>query len=665
MYFKTTYLILMFIILLVFTFQSGRGSDIGNSGEGDGSSNKSPESYITFENIGHISYYRNENQLQKIARLEKAGKFKDLIKTLENYVSNFGITNFRRDSGLLWKLAQLYEKTKQTAKAKWLYRLILKHTDKGIEYVKKYYDSIAKNDKEYYVPIDYYYKLIEYRKQIDTLRPARGKLNNMGTSVNSDYEDYGPAINNKNNLMIFTSKRNREDQLKGVKINEDLYWTEEKDGSWTDAQPLENINTKFNEGSPCLSKNAEKLYFIRCKTPQGHGNCDIYVAENQGKNTWGNVQNLGKKVNSRAWDSHPSLSHTGDTLFFASDRLSGFGGIDIYYTYKDESGNWTQAQNVGPTINTQDNDLSPFYHPKHKVLYFSSKGHMLNYGNYDIYKSYHEHGSWTEPNNIGPIVNGEGNEYYFTIDAKSKKLFYTRSEKKDIKNLDLYSFPLPMEAKPTARTVLKGSLENKETGESFQGIVSVIDMEKGVEVTPKYMRPDGSFAFDLIDDRKYLLTIQGKEFFRIEKELDLDGDTSVNMETSSINFLRLQFESIEFKTGSAEILPKMENDLDKLMNYVLDNPNMRLKVSGHTDSRGDPELNLKLSQNRANAIKQYLINKGKITSSRIKAKGYGSKKPIIKDADSEEDHQKNRRVEFEILKSEDEVNPYKNAPGAN
>lgn len=665
MNFKPTYLALMPLLLLVFAFKAGHGLGMVNSGKGDDDSQKSSDPYITFDNIGQISYYRNENQLEKIARLEQEGKFLDLIQVLENYISNFGITNFRRDSDLLWKLAQLYEKTKQTAKAKWLYRLILKHTDKGIEYVQNYYDSIAKNDKEYYVPIDYYYELIEYRQQIDTLRPARGKLNNMGSNVNSEYEDYGPALNNSNNLMIFTSKRNREEQLDRVKINEDLYWTEKKDGYWTEAQPLENINTQYNEGSPCLSKNAEKLYFIRCKTPDGYGNCDIYVAENQGKNEWGNVQNLGKKVNSRAWDSHPSLSHTGDTLFFASDRLSGFGGIDIYYTYKDKRGNWTRAQNLGPTINTQDNDLSPFYHPKHKVLYFSSRGHVLNYGNYDIYKSYYKGGSWSEPKNIGPIVNGEGNEYYFTIDAESKKLFYTRSEKENIKDLDLYSFPLPMEAKPTARTVLKGSLKNKETGESFNGIVSVIDIEKGVEVAPKYMRPDGSFAFDLIDNRKYLLTVQGKDFFRIEKELDLDGDTSINMETSSINFLRLQFESIEFKTGSAKILPKMKEDLNKLMDYVLDNPGMRLKISGHTDSRGDPKLNLELSQKRADAIKQYLVDNGNIKPSRIKAKGYGSKKPIIENADSEEDYQKNRRVEFEILKSEDQANPYKNAPGAN
>ena len=615
--------------------------------------------YIEFDNIGKVGYYRDNKQLKKIDKLDENDQYKELLRTLEEYVSKFGIKNFHIDTELIWRLAQLNEKFGRMKKAKWLYRLILRHSDKSRKYVKKYYDSLAQDDQPSYVPIDYYYKLIEHRKQVDTLRPPKGELSNMGPYINSKYEDYGPALNNDNNILIFTSKRNRQEQLNRTKINENLYWSRlNENGSWTEAKPLENVNTKYNEGSPCLSKDGEELYFIRCKTPEGYGSCDIYVAENQGENKWGNVKNLGPNVNGKFWDSHPSLTPDGDTLFFASDRLDGFGGIDIYYTYRNEKGNWVEAKNVGPVINTNDNDLSPFFHRNNNVLYFSSRGHYLNFGDYDIYKAYFEDGHWTEPVNIGPIVNGEGKEHYFTIDSESERLFYSRSEKSNIEDLDLYSFPLPMKAKPKARTVLKGSLESKSTGEAFDGIVSVIDLEKGVEVAPKYLKPDGSFAFDLISNRKYLLVVQGKDFFRIEKELNLKGDTSLNMQASSVNFLRLQFESIEFKTNSAEILPKMKEDLDKLLDYILDNPSMRLKISGHTDSRGDPQHNLELSRKRAKAIKEYLVEKGGIDPSRITAKGYGSKKPIIKDANTEKEYRKNRRVEFEIQKPDEAKNPY-------
>ena len=196
--------------------------------------------------------------------------------------------------------------------------------------------------------------------------------------------------------------------------------------------------------------------------------------------TWGNVHNLGKQVNSNAWDSHPSLSLTEDTLYFASDRLGGFGLSDIYYTVKNKKGEWQKARNLGPIINTRNNDVSPFYHHLHNVLYFSSSGQNLNFGGFDIYKSYKSEGGWwKEPQNIGPLINGPGSEFYFTIDKKSQNLYYARSTENNISNLDLYSFPLPMEAQPLAITKFTGKLTNEDTGLPYYGVVSVIDLENG------------------------------------------------------------------------------------------------------------------------------------------------------------------------------------------
>jgi outer membrane protein OmpA-like peptidoglycan-associated protein len=321
---------------------------------------------------------------------------------------------------------------------------------------------------------------------------------------------------------------------------------------------------------------------------------------------------------------------------------------DIWYSYKDKGGKWSKAQNAGPTINTRNNELSPFYHPTYNLLYFSSNGHLLNFGEFDIFKSAYTKQGWTEPKNIGPLVNGTGSEFYFTIDSESKDLYYAKSKETDLKNMDLYSFPLPMEAQPTANTRFKGSLVDSLSGNPMQGIVSIIDMDQGIEVAPKYLRSDGSFEFDLINKNNYLLIIQGDAFFRISELFFLDGDTEFHRKASPIKS-KLKFESLEFANGKADILEVMYDDLDKIMNFLLDNPEFNLKISGHTDSDGTEVINQELSQKRADAIREYLLDHGYIDPSRIEAIGYGSSKPIVKE-ETAADKKINRRVEFEILK---------------
>jgi outer membrane protein OmpA-like peptidoglycan-associated protein len=320
---------------------------------------------------------------------------------------------------------------------------------------------------------------------------------------------------------------------------------------------------------------------------------------------------------------------------------------DIYYSVKDKKGNWIRALNAGPIVNTVQSEVSPFFHHTYNVLYFSSNGHPLNFGEFDIYKSNRVQNGWTEPKNTGPLVNGVGSEYYFTIDSKSKNLYYARSVEDDLKNLDLHSFPVPMEAQPLAITQLKGSLQNPD-GKPLKGIVSIIDLDEGVEVAPKFIRDDGTFDFSLINKRNYLLIIQGDEFFRIEELFFLDGDREINKIGEPIES-KIAFESLEFENGKANILPDMHKDLDKIANFLIDHPNLHLKISGHTDSDGKEESNLKLSQARADAIRNYLILEFQIDDSRIEAIGYGSSRPITQEL-TDDHKQLNRRVEFEISK---------------
>src|SRR5690606_7962657 len=221
-------------------------------------------------------------------------------------------------------------------------------------------------------------------------------------------------------------------------------------------------------------------------------------------------------------------------------------------------------------------------------------------------------------------------EYYFTIDSESNELFYARSDENDIENLDLYTFPVPMGAQPTAVARLKGSLTNAQTKKPFTGIVSVIDMDKGVEVAPKFLRDDGSFDFELINKRNYLLIIQGDDFFRIEEFFYMDGNMEIHRETDPIES-KIAFASLEFENGKADILAAMHEDLDKLANFLIDHPDLTLHISGHTDSQGREDSNLRLSQARADAIKAYLIYRFKIDAARITATGYGSAKPLVEE----------------------------------
>ena len=601
-----------------------------------------------FKNVNRIPLYYNKNASEKILKFEEQKNWEELFPVLEDYIRNFAIQNFYKDTYWLWRFAKLTELYGKHEDAIALYQLVLKHhrQDIDIESIEIYYDSLTQNDRDYFVPLDYYYELVEYRKEVDTLRPPRGVLLNMGANVNSNYSDYGPTLSINNDLMLLTSKRNIVVRDFSEVENEDLFFSKNSDGFWEESKPLTEVNTPYNEGSGCLSKDGQTLYFARCDAPNVYGNCDIFSAKRQEDGSWGNITNLGINVNSIAWDSHPSLSHGDDTLFFASDRIGGFGLSDIYFTTKDSEGNWTTAQNVGPYINSRANEVSPFYHPRFDILYFSSNGHLLNFGEFDIFKSNWQDTRWGEPKNIGPLVNGTGSEFYFTIDSDSRNLYYAHSAETDLKNLDLFSFPLPMAAQPGATATVTGTLVDNVTREPFKGIVSIIDLNSGIEVAPKFLRPDGSFEFNLINNQNYLLILQGEEFFRIEEVFFLDGDANFDLMTDHISS-KMKFESIEFEVEKADILPSMYGDLNKIVNFLLDNPDFTLKIGGHTDSHGTPEFNLDLSKRRAEAIQSFIVDFGGIEMERVGAEGYGNTQPIVEEV-TEDDKKLNRRVEFEI-----------------
>jgi flagellar motor protein MotB len=621
-----------------------------------------PDATPDFPNINRLPYFQDKKALRAIAKAEKRKNWTAARNLLEAYVGQFGIENFYKNTNMLWRLGQLWEKAGNDSRAKVYYSLALKHRRQDLKKVQLYYDSLERKDADLYVPLKTYYDIVEYRKNIATFRPPKGVYTSMGNVINSPSEDYGPTLSADADQLIFTSKRKR----RGINnvVDEDLYTARFENGVWTEAEALPKpINSPYNEGSACISKDGKTLYFARCECPTCHGNCDLYVSTFK-DGQWSVPKSLGANVNSTAWDSQPTLSPGEDTLYFASDRLGGFGLSDIWYTVKQKNGQWSRALNMGPTVNTRESEVSPFYHPLYHVLYFSSRGQLLNFGDFDIYKTYRVRGRWQEPINIGPLVNGKGSEYYFTIDADSKLLYYARSEEKDMKNLDLYSFPLPMEAQPLATTHVEGSLIDSVSSKPLNGIVSIIDTDNGIEVASKYLRDDGSFDFDLIEGSHYVMLIQSPDFFSVEKSFALQGDTVMKLMTNSIDYrIPLVFKNIEFDQDKATIRANMQPILDRIAVFMVDHPTFRLSISGHTDSKGDPDFNMTLSQDRAEAIRKYIEQKGKLKPNRIESMGYGSTQPLKEEATAE-DARTNRRVEFRLIKPEGDAGSKKEAGGS-
>ncbi|TAE04070.1 MAG: OmpA family protein [Bacteroidetes bacterium] len=609
---------------------------------------------LYFHNIGKISYYYDKNKISLLNKYQRERNWESMLPVLYDYVCHFGTENFYDPTSMdiLWQLGRVSEYMEKMELTKEVYRYILKHYRGDLQKALKRYDSLSKFDKDLYVDLAKYYDLVDLRKHIDTLKPPQSVFTSMGETLNSPYEEYGLTISGNDDELIYTSRRDiNESVVEGQsKLNENLYFSRKTaDDEWENTKALNSINTAYNEGSPCLSKDGKTLIFARCFSPDGLGNCDLYICQRIADTTWSEPINLGEKINSYAWDSHPSLSISGDTLFFSSDRRGGFGGTDIYFSVKNENGEWTDSKNLGPMINTKSNEVSPFMHAKHNVLYFSSDGHLVNFGRFDIYKTYFYKNHWTEPKNVGPLVNTKGSEFYFAIDALSKKLFYARSQEEEPDNLDLYSFPLPMEAQPLAVVRFTGRIVEEATGEVFEGIVSMIDLDENIEIAPKYLREDGSFQFDLINNKRYMLMVQGENFFRIEEIFYLNGEKNLNLSAKSIK--SISFESIQFENGKADLLPSMENDLHLLVSFLVDNPDFKLKITGHTDSGGDQNFNLKLSQKRADAIKDYIISYGRLEKTRVLAIGLGSQ--ASQQEQTEEQRRLNRRVEFKILRKED------------
>ena len=413
------------------------------------------------------------------------------------------------------------------------------------------------------------------------------------------------------------------------------------------------FNKNNNEGGATLSADNKNMYFTICKNDGGDLlNCDIWYSYFS-KGVWAEIKNAGIAINGKnTWESQPSLSSDGKTLYFASSREGGFGELDIWKSIKDAKGNWAPPENLGPEINTKGSEKSPFFHSDGKTLYFSSTGHQ-GFGGYDIYFSkLEEDNVWQKPKNIGFPINSEKDDLGFFVSTDGKSGYFASDKIKGVGGWDIYSFPLYKEARPERVVFVSGELRNEKNEVITDAQVEIKNTRtkevKNIDVdslTGKYV---AVVAFN--DDQLITVKKEGKAFTSqylstTDTTLNIPKKLDIKMEEIKVG-KAYKINNINFGTNSYLINKSTLDIVEELTTYLKENPTIKIAIHGHTDNVGDASSNLKLSNDRAKIVQDLLILSD-INAERLSFKGFGATKPIAPNT-NEKGRALNRRTEFLI-----------------
>jgi len=529
-----------------------------------------------------------------------------------------------------------------------------KYQDAGINF-QKYIDLNAES------PI----KLNAAKKALEIIdfamyqleHPVPFDLVNLGSNVNSVNDEYLPAITADEQTLVITVCRPRDDNTiaQGNNLEEDFYISHKTDGIWSKAENMgAPLNTHGNEGAQCISPDGQQIYFTACNRDDGYGSCDIYSTHKIG-NAWTIPVNLGEAVNTARWESQPSISADGKSLYFASAREGGKGGMDLWKTIMSEDGKWALPVNLGDSINTRYDDVSPFIHPDNQTLYFASDG-RLGMGGKDIfYSRKNAMGEWGRPVNIGYPINTFADEINMVVNAKGNLAYFSSNKPGGIGRLDLYSFELYPQARPLAVNYMKGKVFDSETMRKLEARFELINLETGEVVVQSKSDPiTGEFLVCLPVDKNYALNISKDGYLFYSENFALAGNHSeMKPYLKDLPLKPIQIgasvvlKNIFFETDKFELKPESKIELGKLLALLKQNPRMKIEISGHTDNVGNEKYNLILSENRARSVYDYLIGNG-LTAIRLTYKGYGWSKPIETN-DTETGRANNRRTEFKVV----------------
>lgn len=479
----------------------------------------------------------------------------------------------------------------------------------------------------------------------------------MSAPMNEFHLQYFPVLAGDQKSIIFTAQESPEGRAD--KPDEDMYIAYWENDNWTEPEEIsKNINTIRNEGTCSISADGRMMVFTACERADNFGKCDLYLSTKVGEE-WSEPINLGPSVNTAEWESQPSLSADGKTLYFVSGRPGGYGRRDIWVSRMGTDGIWGEAQNLGPTINTAWDELSPFIHVNGQTLYFSSDGH-IGLGGYDIFTSEKKEGRWSEPKNMGYPLNTFQDQVGLFITTDGKKGYYS-VEEQDLTEAAsylssiLHVFDVPEEAQPEVKSnYISGIVYDAQTQAPLEATIELYDLTANeIKESLNSDAVDGGYLIVLNEGANYGLEVrsQGYAF----KSLTFNYELEENPQPLSLDIpldpitqgTIFRLNNIFFASNSYELEASSKAELDELVKFMQENPTVRGEISGHTDDRGSHEENMTLSLNRAQSVYDYLTQNG-IEASRLEFQGYGETQPDVPN-DSDENRALNRRIEFKVL----------------
>ncbi len=539
----------------------------------------------------------------------------------------------------------------------------------------KYQQSVSYLAKAYYETGQYekakeYYNLFPQKTAAAVRRcdialklkanPIPFDPQNMGENINTEYDDYWPNISADGQTFSTTVLVGKlQGQRQSYTDQEDIYRSEKGlDGKWKKTEEVGSpIKTTKNEGSQSYSLDGRYMFFVACDRKNSLGGCDIYYSINDGAG-WTEPINPGEPLNSKNWESTPSFSSEGNEIFFSSNRKGGIGGQDIWKCDVSQNADGTlvfsNPTNLGENINTMKDERSPFIHPDNQTLYFSSEG-WPGMGKFDVFFSRKDaYGKWSLAENMGYPLNTHRSEIGFVVNSVGDKVYFSSNGlDQNGRGMDIYEADLDERLRPQKVDFFIGKVVDDETDAPLEADIKLCNTKNEKVISQsKSNRYTGKCILRVpATGDEYAYTASAQGYMPLNEKID-ESDTN----TGEIHQIRLKkagaganivLNNVFFDTNSYDLKEESKFELNQIVKFMQANPDIRIRFEGHTDSQGSRALNTKLSDNRAQSVKKYVVSQG-IDASRIEAKGFGPDRPVA-DNETEEGRAQNRRTEMVVL----------------
>jgi len=473
--------------------------------------------------------------------------------------------------------------------------------------------------------------------------PYRVDLKNLGDHINTPFYENRGWLDASGQQLFFTRR--------GVN-DEDIYVSNKKsDGTFDLSEPVSlEINTASNEGGSSVSGNGKLLFFTACDRADSRGSCDIYVSEKMANGRFGTPQNLDPIINSPWWESQPSISSDGKTMYFLSNRPGGYGGWDIWKSVHLPSG-WSIPENLGPTINTRYDEASPFAHPDGRTLYFASAGHP-GFGAKDVFVSHLTDSGWNKPMNLGSPINNAMDQSGIWISTDGKSGIITSDDAPNFGKTDLFSFDVPEPFRPWPTQWNRFKFIDAQTQAPISVLLNINEPISRTNYFNGFTKPNGGAEIICVPSEKtFSIHAEAPGYLFFSGQFaPTQSEMTVALEPLQVGKM-VSLTNIFFESNSDSILPASDSEIVVLARFLKSNPQLRVEIQGHTDAIGKKDANQKLSEKRAKALflKLRLLE---VPFNQIEFKGYGDAQPIA-DNGSEPGRSKNRRIAIKIVR----INP--------